>query len=196
MPFRTILRTALTTALIAAATPVLAAEPTAPELRETKAIFKVILSEIGSIERCAIYPGWDGDSGGVPAAVARRYLGIETKQDVKPPRPAARFETLFDPGPIGAAAFCDAEADKSYTKELAATNSKDDFSFPHFSFTFPVFNTRHTRAVVLEGGLIRGWRREGGRLEEAGGFGAGQAVVLAKVHGAWKVIKRVQTWIT
>ena len=200
MSFQTILRTALTAIVACTAVTAAAAEPDALDIRDAKAILKVLLSEVRSIDRCGIYPSWTAYpnwfGANIPADVARIFLDIETDQGIKPPNPALRFETIVDPGPIGAAAFCDAAAEDAYAAELAKVDPKGDVWFTTNAFSFPVFNKEHTQAVVLQNSFFLVWRRDGDKIERSHGGGDGNAVVLSKENGTWKVIMQRRTWVT
>ena len=200
MSFQEFIRTALAVAMVCTGMPALAEGPAALDIGEPKAILKVVLSEMRSVERCGLYPSWAPLSSWagnkIPAGLARSYLDLDANQDIEPPVPAVGFEAIVDPGPIGAAAYCDSAAEEAYAKELAKVDSSGYASFSTTGFSFPVFNKLHTRAVVLENEFLLVWRTEGDRVLRSHGEGGGDAVVLEKDHGTWKIIKRVRTWIT
>ena len=190
MPFQTIARSALAGAIVFAAMPALAGEPTKREIREAKAILQSFFPASRAAGRCSIEPGWSTD--GIPPELVRRNLGVKAKDYLKPPTPKATLQSLLDSDRVGPSAFCDLDAVKAYEKEQEALGAKEHFEVPRNAYTFPVFDKRHALAIVVTWDGAMYWLGLGGKLEPQGGEGSANAVIFRKTHGIWKVIDGVE----
>jgi hypothetical protein len=160
--------------------------------REARRIFAVIrddpelLNDRRHLLRCEYPIRWQ--QYGVPDYILRAGLGTKAHREVTAPLSIPGIKDLLGAGPDDAGAFCTEAESKAFDDaELAAFRASDEESkqIDHSGFSFPAFNTRHNKAVVvgMHSSQLLHRAADGVKLMpfQVGYF----AIVFGKTNGVW-----------
>lgn len=155
--------------------------PEAHEKAEVRAIFRLLVAEIGRGD------GWTYD---LPCVYD------ETWDEGYPPtkvKPLLTVREALDPENQRPDEICDFAERNKTARQMAKKLAGQDRPFittANTSFTYPVFNASLTRATVDTQGGNDQWTPDG-----PGDFvGSGHKIYLAKKHGRWTIRRIVNEW--
>lgn len=195
-------RALFTSAAVAASTfQSVAAENLQKRLKhEAVALFQVILGKNGQRGRCSLASQWLNYP--VPREVARKHLGLTLHADLVAPHHATTPAEVLDPSGVMRDAFCDEKQAEQWTTarvedfrsgtlqiEKSPPYSEPQLVIARKEYSFPVFDRRYRRAIVVVSSHSRNWSKnpEGG-LRRPGLEMQGVAGIYAKRNGAWRLV--------
>lgn len=185
---------------------------TARDKREARLIFDTLGRVREQItKRCGIGDRWY--HGAVPYETARRYLGLTLRADVVVENPQVAVHEVIDPGGKLREAFCsgnqEAKLFAELKREVESAPSVDDFFGPRdplnpirppthesFTFSFPVFDRAHRRAVVISVYSTQGFIKSGklGEVRPCCSMLASDSHIFAKRRGEWTLLRTERLW--
>lgn len=166
------------------------------EEQEAKALFKLVLEEMGrKPQRCELLKQWSSDTP-VPYNAAHRYLGHNVHGELTAPERSIKPDAILDPEGEFPDSFCNyAEfaqeqiiRDNELTQRRDAIRS-DRYVMPRLSYTFPIFDKNFRTAIIVGLSSWESWsvagKDEVQRKLESYGFQR----VYRKQNGRWRLLK-------
>lgn len=167
--------------------------------RAARGVFAVLLAREPQPGRCRYGVNWSEEQ--IPDFVAAKEFPLPVRAGLVAPSAVGDFQEVVDPDHrMPSALFCSQDEFKAYSTQRIGEfekGSDETMQIDRTTFSYPVFDLRRRRAVVivlrqaLEG---RFRRNEKVYRHPAGSYS--EAVVFVKAHGRWRFKRSTMTGIS
>jgi hypothetical protein len=162
---------------------------------EAKLLFKAVLADAPPTQPCQLDSTWDNYP--IPESVARKHLGLRLHAELSspnsgtvPPEILVSADSEF---------FCSADQTGKFEgeqlKQFEAGTEKS-FEIKRRQYSFPVFSDDYRSAVLVVSGSQLTWIRTPEGIRRLAVEAAGAAEVYKKSGNAWRLVTKIQLFIT
>jgi hypothetical protein len=164
-----------------------AADESVESIAEAKLLFRKVLADEPSPERCELDSTWGRYP--IPESVAREHFGLTVHAELSAPIFGPLPKDILDIAADGEFVCSEDRAKSIESERLREYRSSGDtrlLLIRRTSYTFPVFGDDYGSAALVVSHNAHGWTRMPDGVKNLPAVGVGYVAIYRKIDGSWR----------